>query len=75
MTRMRLRAEFVENEEERALWLRDLDELERIADSAILLVREESGKASPELIRLDELVGSIGAELRDQNSRRDERQR
>ena len=60
------RAEFVEDEEDRARWLTDLDELERIADSAILLVREESGKAPPELIQLDELVGSIGAELRDQ---------
>ena len=30
----------------------------------ILLVREESGKAPLELIRLDELVGSIGSELR-----------
>ncbi|HZP10662.1 ATP-binding protein [Methyloceanibacter sp.] len=67
ITRMRLRAEFVEPDEERALWLRDLDELERIADSAILLVREESGKAPLELIRLDELVNSIGADLRDQN--------
>ena len=67
ITRIRLRAEFVEDEEERARWLTDLDELERIADSAILLVREESGKAPPELIQLDELVGSIGAELRDQN--------
>ena len=67
ITRMRLRAEFVEDDEERARWLTDLDELERIADSAILLVREESGKAPPELIQLDELVGSIGAELRDQN--------
>jgi signal transduction histidine kinase len=67
ITRMRLRAEFVEDEEERARWLTDLDELERIADSAILLVREESGSAPPELIHLDELVGSIGAELRDQN--------
>ena len=66
ITRMRLRAEFVENDEDRTRWLADLDELERIADSAILLVREESGLASPELIRLDELVGSIGAELRDQ---------
>ena len=66
ITRMRLRAEFVEDDEERARWLTDLDELERIADSAILLVREESGKAPPELIQLDELVGSIGAELRDQ---------
>lgn len=67
ITRMRLRAEFVEDEEERARWLADLDELERIADSAILLVREESGRAPPELVQLDELVGSIGAELRDQN--------
>ena len=67
ITRMRLRAEFVEDDEERARWLTDLDELERIADSAILLVREESGKAPPEVIQLDELVGSIGAELRDQN--------
>ncbi len=66
ITRMRLRAEFVEDEEERARWLTDLDELERIADSAITLVREESGKAPPELFQLDELVGSIGAELRDQ---------
>jgi signal transduction histidine kinase len=67
ITRMRLRAEFVEDHEDRALWLRDLDELERIADSAILLVREESGKAPLELIRLDELVNSIGSELREQN--------
>ena len=59
-------ASIVEDDEEWERWLTDLDELERIADSAILLVREESGKAPPELIQLDELVGSIGAELRDQ---------
>lgn len=41
MTRMRLRAEFVTDEEEREKWLKDLDELDRIADSAIRLVREE----------------------------------
>jgi signal transduction histidine kinase len=64
---MRLRAEFVEDEEERARWLADLDEMEHIADSAILLVREESGKAPPESIRLDRLVESIVSELRDQN--------
>jgi signal transduction histidine kinase len=67
ITRMRLRAEFVEDEEERKLWLTDLDELERIADSAILLVREESGKASPETLRLDTLVTGIAGELKDQN--------
>ena len=40
MTRMRLRAEFLP-EEERETWLKDLAELDRIADSAIRLVREE----------------------------------
>ena len=67
ITRMRLRAEFVEDEEERSLWLTDLDELERIADSAILLVREESGKTSPETLRLDTLVAGIAGELKTQN--------
>lgn len=67
ITRMRLRAEFVEDEEERRLWLKDIDELERIADSAILLVREESGKAAPETLRLDMLVGEIATELKDQD--------
>jgi signal transduction histidine kinase len=66
ITRMRLRAEFVVDEEERAKWLGDLEELERIADSAIMLVREETGNAAPELVRLDELVGGLCADLKDQ---------
>lgn len=67
LTRMRLRAEFVGDEEERALWLKDIDELERIADSAIQLVREESTKAPPEIIQVDDLVRRVAAELQDQN--------
>ncbi len=67
ITRMRLRAEFVDDDEERNLWLSDLDELERIADSAILLVREESGKAAAETLWLDRLVADVAAELKDQN--------
>lgn len=67
LTRMRLRAEFVRDEEERTLWLRDIKELEHIADSAIQLVREESIKAPLEVICLDDLVKSITIELRDQN--------
>lgn len=66
LTRMRLRAEFVDDEE-RALWLRDIDELERIADSAIQLVREESDETSQEIVRVDDLVRSVVAELRDQD--------
>ncbi|PKR89073.1 two-component sensor histidine kinase [Pleomorphomonas diazotrophica] len=65
LTRMRLRAEFVADDEERALWLRDIDELKQIADSAIELVREETAQDAPEVIRAGDLVGSIVSELRE----------
>lgn len=55
MTRMRLRAEFLDDEE-RASWLKDIDELERIADSAIGLVREEVSQVQLEQVRLDDMV-------------------
>lgn len=67
LTRMRLRAEFVIDEEDRTLWLKDIDELERIADSAIQLVREQTTQTSPEVIRMDEFVSGLVEELRDQN--------
>ncbi|WPO39754.1 ATP-binding protein [Tardiphaga sp. 42S5] len=62
MTRMRLRAEFL-NEREREEWLHDLDEMDHIADSAIQLVREETVGKGTEHVRLDELVGDVCAEL------------
>jgi len=46
------------------MWLKDIDELGRIADSAILLVREESGKSAPESLRLDMLISELVEELR-----------
>jgi signal transduction histidine kinase len=64
ITRMRLRAEFVENDDDRTMWVKDIEELARIADSAILLVREESGKSVPEPLRLDTLISEITGELR-----------
>jgi signal transduction histidine kinase len=67
LTRMRLRAEFVDDFDERALWLNDINELERIADSAIQLVREESNETSQEVFRLDDLVRSVVDELRGQD--------
>jgi signal transduction histidine kinase len=66
LTRMRLRAEFVADDKERALWLKDIDELQRIAHSAIQLVHEETTKTPVEPIQLDELVRNIAAELREQ---------
>jgi signal transduction histidine kinase len=64
ITRMRLRAEFVENDDERTMWLKDIDELAQIADSAMLLVRDESGKSTAESLRIDVLVSELVGELR-----------
>ncbi|WP_337269919.1 ATP-binding protein [Oryzifoliimicrobium ureilyticus] len=64
MTRMRLRAEFIKDDEERSKWLADLQELDMIADSAIGLVREEISKDGLQPVRLDEVVLSIVTELR-----------
>ncbi|MFS8123446.1 ATP-binding protein [Rhizobium sp. BR 250] len=65
MTRLRLRAEFIENDEERAKWLADLEELDAIADSAILLVREEVSQDSIKTIDIGRLLGEIVSELSD----------
>jgi signal transduction histidine kinase len=65
MTRMRLRAEFMSDEDERAQWLRDIGELDRIADSAIGLVREEATQPDGEAIRLDALLMTLVEEMRD----------
>lgn len=63
MTRMRLRAEFIEDGAERDKWLADLQELDLIADSAIRLVREEIGADGIEPVRLDRLLAEIAEEL------------
>jgi signal transduction histidine kinase len=62
MTRMRLRAEFLD-EEDRPLWLSDLEELDRIADSAIQLVREESQRERSQILRADEIITEICRDL------------
>ncbi|MTH77863.1 ATP-binding protein [Paracoccus aestuariivivens] len=64
MTRMRLRAEFIADDEEREKWLSDLQELDMIADSAIRLVREEVGPDGLQPLRLDRLLTEIADELR-----------
>ena len=61
MTRMRLRAEFLDDERDK--WLHDLDELDRIADSAIRLVREEVDQDAVEPVDLERLVRDIEAEM------------
>lgn len=63
LTRMRLRAEFLPDEEERERWLADLAELDRIADSAIRLVREDAEGTPEEAIRLDRLTRDVVEEV------------
>jgi signal transduction histidine kinase len=62
MTRMRLRAEFLDDED-RSMWLNDLEELDRIADSAIQLVREETQRERSRLLRVDEIITEICQDL------------
>jgi signal transduction histidine kinase len=62
MTRLRLRAEFLPDEE-RDQWLSDLEELDRIADSAIGLVREEAESGGAEPLRLDRLITGLVEDL------------
>lgn len=62
MTRMRLRAEFLP-EDEREKWLADIEELDMIADSAMRLVREETAGDEPVPLAFDELVEGIVDEI------------
>jgi signal transduction histidine kinase len=62
MTRMRLRVEFLP-ESEKAEWLSDLDEMDRIADSAIQLVREETSADKTEIIDIEDVVGRVCDDL------------
>ena len=45
------------------MWLSDLEELDRIADSAIQLVREETQRERSRLLRVDEIISEICRDL------------
>ena len=62
MTRMRLRTEFMEPEDQ-AKWLKDIEELELIAESAISLVREETAREDHEPVELSEVVARVVSDL------------
>ena len=62
MTRMRIRAEFL-SDEERESWLEDLDELDAIADSAIRLVQEEGEGEDHRPVELADAVRDVVKEL------------
>jgi len=64
MTRMRLRAEFITGDDERQKWLRDIEELDQIADSAIGLIREEVRQDHLETIDVGDLLYEVVDELK-----------
>lgn len=63
LTRMRLRAELLEDGQDKSKWISDIDEMLHIADSAITLVKEEITTDNCQRLRLDQLVGDLVAEL------------
>jgi signal transduction histidine kinase len=66
ITRLRLRAEFVEDEAERAKMLKDLEEMEAMIHAAIAFVREETAEVQPRApLDLACLLEEIRAELTD----------
>ena len=59
ITRLRLRAEFVEDAEQRAKVLSDLDDMERMTDSVLAFARDEAGGEDPQPVDLTALIESL----------------
>jgi signal transduction histidine kinase len=60
---MRLRVEFIEDDKTRETWLRDIEEMTNIANSAITLVKEEVAANETEIVRLGDMVREIVDDL------------
>lgn len=63
ITRMRLRAEFIEDSDERVQWEKDINEMSYIAESAINLVKEEIGPDGQESIDIEMMLHDLSSEL------------
>ncbi|MFN4089257.1 MAG: ATP-binding protein [Alphaproteobacteria bacterium] len=65
ITRLRLRAEFVDDDEQRTKMLRDLDEMEAILSSTIAFVREQADDEPRVRLDLTDLVAEVCEGVRD----------
>ena len=63
ITRLRLRAEFVEDGEQRAKMLKDLDEMEAMIAAVLAFAREETAAERRTTVDLAALLREIGSEL------------
>jgi signal transduction histidine kinase len=62
LTRMRLRAELLDDEDQRARMLADLDQMEALITDALALARDDAAGVAPERIDLGQLLGELAAE-------------
>ena len=65
LTSLRLRAEFVDDEETRAKILETLDEMERMIEATLAFAREEARREDTRTVDLAALVDSLCEDLRD----------
>ena len=65
LTSLRLRAEFVDDEETRAKILETLDEMERMTEATLAFAREEARREDTRTVDLAALVESLCEDLRD----------
>lgn len=63
ITRMRLRAEFVEDEEQKHKMLTDLDEMDRMIVSTLTFARQDAVQEARETVDLAALIDSVCADL------------
>lgn len=63
ITRLRLRAEFVEDEEQKHKMLADLDEMDRMIVSTLTFARQDAVQEARETVDLAALVDSVCADL------------
>jgi signal transduction histidine kinase len=65
ITTMRLRAEFIEDEETRNRMLSSLDEMQQMAEAALAFAREEAIVEPTRIVDLNALVGTVCADQAD----------
>ncbi|QDE37726.1 HAMP domain-containing protein [Luteibacter pinisoli] len=68
LTRMRLRGEFIEDEEQQRKLFRDVDEMQAMVDASLSFFRDDSDPEPPTRFNLTELVDTVLDDFRDAGS-------
>ena len=65
LTRMRLRAEFIEDDQARERMLRDLDDMEAMISATLAFARDDAQREPLEGLHLEELVAGVAGDARE----------